>query len=72
MSTLVRIFHFLSNALGFDPAGQLRAQHVPMAGNLVSTGYPVPFPPKVSFTWKFLIPFPGMDLHLAAQPFSLS
>lgn len=67
VSALVRIFHFLCNVLGFDPAGQLRAQHTPPAETLVGAEPAVPFPPKVSFIWKFSIPFPGMGVALTAQ-----
>lgn len=72
MSFLVRIFHFRCNALGFDPDGQLRAQHILRAETPVGTEYHVPFPAKASFIWKFLMPFPGMGLGLTAQPFPLT
>lgn len=61
MPTLVWIFHFLCNALGFDPAGQMGAQHIPMAETLVGAEYYVPFPPKVSSVWKFLVSFSSPD-----------
>lgn len=61
MSTSVRIFHFLCNALGFDPAGQMGAQYIPMSETLVGAEYYVPFPPKVSSVWKFLISFSSPD-----------
>lgn len=72
MSSLVRIFHFLWDVLGFDPAGQPRAHHILRAETLVGTEYHTPFPAKVSLIWKFLIPFPGMGLGLTAQPFPLT
>lgn len=61
MPTLVRIFHFLCNALSFDPAGQMGAQHIPMAETLVGAEYYVPFPPKVSSVWQFLVSVSSPD-----------
>lgn len=67
ISTLERICVFSCNTLGFDTGGQLKAQNIPTAEALVCTENHEPFPLKVSFIWKFFIPFPGMALGLTAQ-----